>query len=322
MGGVTLSVCLITYNQAGYIREALDSILMQQVNFTWEIIIADDHSTDGSVEIIREYKNKYPGLIRLLLQDKNVGAAKNWTDLMMASGGDYVAYLEGDDYWTAKDKLSTEVDFLIKNKEYALVCTDYDVLKSAEEEITGNYLGSVHGLKSERDIILTEYLFNRVAIRSLTAVMRRAALMDYFRNTDQSITDNPSAGDLPLWLYLLSRHKVRYLPVSTAMYRVLPGTGSRPSDPDRKRSFQKGVCDILDYFIRENGLSRKYYRRLDVLRVLSEMEYTALNSKPGKTLRMFFSLILKGEFSRRALVLVLKSIKNGRLGNVKAKVLR
>lgn len=311
-----VSVCLITYNQAGYIRKAIDSILMQQVDFTWEIIIADDHSTDGSVEIIKEYRNKHPDLIRLLLQDKNVGASKNWTDLMKATSGEYVAYLEGDDYWSTSDKLTRETDFLIKNKEYALVCTDYDVLNPTLE-ITDCYLGSVHGLEKETDIILTEYLFNRVAIRSLTAVMKRTALMNYFRDTDKSVTDNPSAGDLPLWLYILGRYKVRFLPVSTAMYRVLPGTGSRPADPEKKRSFQNGVCDILEYFIRENRLSPHYYRKLTVLRVLSEMEYEALNSNPGKTLRMFFYLIMRGEFSRRGLVLVLTGIKNLRKRQVK-----
>lgn len=319
MEGVTLSVCLITYNQAGYIRKAIDSILMQYVDFAWEIIIADDHSIDGTVEILKEYRNKYPDLIRLLLQDKNVGAAKNWTDLMKATSGEYVAYLEGDDYWITSDKLSMETDFLIKNKEYALVCTDYDVLKPADDEITSNYLGSVHGLENEADIILTEYLFNRVAIRSLTAVMKRTALMNYFRDTDKSVTDNPSAGDLPLWLYILGRYKVRYMPVSTAMYRVLPGTGSRPADPEKKRSFQKGVSDILEYFIKENGLPLHYYKKLTVLRVLSEMEYEALNSNPGKTLRMFFSLILRGEFSRRALTLVMTGIRNGRQRKVKEK---
>jgi len=65
-----VSVCLITYNHANYIREAIDSVLMQKVNFAWEFIIADDFSTDGTREIVLNYKEKYPEFIKLILQEK------------------------------------------------------------------------------------------------------------------------------------------------------------------------------------------------------------------------------------------------------------
>lgn len=117
-----LSVCLITYNHGPYINEAMDSIIMQQVNFAWEIIIADDFSTDSTREIILDYKNKYPNLIRLIFQEKNVGPAKNWLDLKYASKAKYIAYLEGDDYWTDKNKLQKQVDLLESNSQYSISC--------------------------------------------------------------------------------------------------------------------------------------------------------------------------------------------------------
>ena len=116
-----LTVCLITYNQASYVQEAIESVLMQQVKFSWELVIADDCSTDGTREIILEYKNKYPKQIKLILQKKNVGPEKNWLELMSYPQSKYIAYLEGDDFWTDPNKLQRQVDFMENNSEYALV---------------------------------------------------------------------------------------------------------------------------------------------------------------------------------------------------------
>jgi glycosyltransferase involved in cell wall biosynthesis len=116
-----LSVCLITYNHVKYIKDAIEGVLMQKVKFTWELIIADDFSTDGTREIVFEYKKNHPNFIRLILQKDNVGASQNWIDLLNASKSKYIAYFEGDDYWTDPLKLQKQVDFLEKNLEYSFV---------------------------------------------------------------------------------------------------------------------------------------------------------------------------------------------------------
>src|SRR5438445_350989 len=100
-----VSACLITYNHARFIRQAIESILMQKVNFPWEFIIADDCSTDGTREIILEYQRRHPSLIRLLLRSSNIGAWRNGQALLSAVEGKYVALLEGDDYWSDEYKL-------------------------------------------------------------------------------------------------------------------------------------------------------------------------------------------------------------------------
>ena len=114
-----LSVCLITYNHFKYIKQAIDGVLMQKVDFSWELIIADDFSTDGTREILLEYKKKYPQFITLILQEKNVGAAQNWLDLITSPKSKYIAYLEGDDYWTDENKLQKQIDFLEENEGYS-----------------------------------------------------------------------------------------------------------------------------------------------------------------------------------------------------------
>ncbi len=107
-----LSVCLLTYNQAPYVKEALDSIVTQETDFAWELFIADDASTDGTREILLEYKKKFPELIKLILQKANKGPEANWLDLMEAPKTRYVLYAEGDDYFTDPHKLQKQVDFL------------------------------------------------------------------------------------------------------------------------------------------------------------------------------------------------------------------
>jgi glycosyltransferase involved in cell wall biosynthesis len=114
-----LSVCVITYNHAKYIDEALDSILMQKVNFAWELIIADDYSTDGTREILKKYEKNHSN-IKLIFQTKNFGPEKNWLDLMAYPKTQYVLYMEGDDYLLDPNKLQKQVDFLETHNDFAL----------------------------------------------------------------------------------------------------------------------------------------------------------------------------------------------------------
>src|SRR5882724_8384009 len=113
-----VSVCLITYNHVKYISQAVDSVLLQQTNFDWELIIADDFSIDGTRDIIHDYSDKYSDRIRLLLQKENVGPAKNWLDLISSARGEFIAYFEGDDYWVDPNKLQKQIDFLENHKDF------------------------------------------------------------------------------------------------------------------------------------------------------------------------------------------------------------
>jgi len=115
-----LTVCIITYNHSKYIKQALDSILAQELTVDWKLVIADDKSTDGTREIILEYQKMHPKYIELVLQKRNVGPEQNWLDLLSRAKSKYVLYAEGDDYFTDPRKLQTQVDFLEDNLNHAL----------------------------------------------------------------------------------------------------------------------------------------------------------------------------------------------------------
>ena len=120
-----VSVGMLAYNQEKYIARALDSILMQEVNFDYEIVIADDCSTDGTRDIIREYQRKYPNVIRPIFNKVNVGGQNNANIIRTACIGKYRATLEGDDYWVTTNKLQKQVDFLENNPDYIAIGGDF-----------------------------------------------------------------------------------------------------------------------------------------------------------------------------------------------------
>lgn len=115
-----VSVVTICYNQEKYLEQALDSFVAQKTNFDFEVIIADDCSTDGSRAIIKKYANLHPEIIKPILREKNVGAQNNFKDAIMQATGEYIALCEGDDYWTDDAKLQRQADYLDSHQSYAL----------------------------------------------------------------------------------------------------------------------------------------------------------------------------------------------------------
>ena len=118
-----VSIGCITYNHVDYIAQAIDSFLMQETNFPFEILIHDDASTDGTTEILKKYKERYPNIIRLIIQTENqyskipiISPIFVWPK----AKGKYIALCEGDDFWSDTGKLQKQVDFLEKNTEYAM----------------------------------------------------------------------------------------------------------------------------------------------------------------------------------------------------------
>ena len=126
-----VSVHLLTYNHADYIREAIESVLMQEVDFPMEIVLGDDDSSDGTREICIEYAEQYPDLIRLQLhhRDNNIHLHGRPTHLFqywyntLSARGRYIAVLSGDDYWTDKTKLKKQYRSLHVSENFLCLFT-------------------------------------------------------------------------------------------------------------------------------------------------------------------------------------------------------
>jgi len=109
------TIFVLTHNHADWIGQALDSALAQEAPFEYELLVADDFSSDGTRERVLEYADRHPGRIRTFLPDRNLGIAGIWLQAARQCRGEYVAILEGDDFWTSPDKLAKQVDLLDRN---------------------------------------------------------------------------------------------------------------------------------------------------------------------------------------------------------------
>lgn len=115
---ILLSVCMVSYNQEQYVREALDSVLMQKTDFAYEVIVSDDCSKDRTVSILNEYAAKYPN-VRVIAGARNVGYPNNQRRSLEAATGKYIALCDSDDYWTDPYKLQKQVDYMESHPECA-----------------------------------------------------------------------------------------------------------------------------------------------------------------------------------------------------------
>lgn len=205
-----VSVCLITYNHVNFISRAIESILEQKTDFEWNLIIADDNSTDGTKDILVKYKDKYPDKIILLLQPTNVGAEKNFLQLINYPQSKYIAYLEGDDFWINPYRLKKQVSILEQNPELSLVYgknklvnKDGEFVKYKERHFKGGFIFN--------DILLHNFLPPLPA-----ALMRNEEVKKAYR------TPKANGSDIYLMLELTKNKEVAFLDEYLFAYRRNP----------------------------------------------------------------------------------------------------
>lgn len=241
-----VSVNIVTYNHVQYIRECIDSILMQETSFPYEILIGEDNSTDGTREIVLEYHKKYPETVKIITSDNNVGALENARRSILACKSKYFASCEGDDFWTDPLKLQKQVEFLENNPDYGLVHTDITLLyEDTKREIQG-----LNNNKIPSGDIFDYLMKPSHAIKTMTVCVRNEILQSYmqFLNGDKFIRYHL---DLTLWLYAAQRTKIKYLDEITATYRLSGESYSRSKKPDNRYQFHQRIFSIRFLFLRK-----------------------------------------------------------------------
>ncbi len=203
-----VSVCLITYNHEKYIAEAIESVLMQQTDFDYELVIGEDCSTDRTREILLKYKDKYPDKVRLLLPERNLGMMINLVKTLKECHGEYIAILEGDDYWTDKCKLQKQVSFFEKNPGYS-ICF-HKVTVHHEYDIAKNYESNKDQCEdtSFTDLCMENYMATASVVYSK---LKTSELPDWFVKAP--------VGDWTLHLFNAQFGKIKFLEDNMAVYR-------------------------------------------------------------------------------------------------------
>lgn len=213
-----VSVWMITYQHAAFIREALDSVLMQQVDFPYEICLGEDCSTDGTREICIEYVQKHPDKIRLFLRDRGNPARQknnvyNTGETWNACRGKFIAMLEGDDYWTNPRKMHKQVE-LFKVQPTLTIIGHYAMSMWQGRPWKAAVIPAVPVSTFTLGDILRRDVGN---VHTSTLMLRRGKAMDWkaFRES--------SFGDYPLIVWSLMEGHGAVLPSVMSMYRAHPG---------------------------------------------------------------------------------------------------
>ncbi len=232
--GVMVSVYMLTYNHEEYVAQAIESVLMQKVNFKFELVIGDDASTDGTANIIQEYAKKYPNIIRAYCRKKNIGALRNSISIRSKCRGRYLAILEGDDFWNVDNKLQIQIDFLENHLEYSMCFTDVHVIKHTAESIC---------LCIKKDINSMEEYLNggRYLIGLPTATMVYRNIYQKNPELFKYFTKNSIVGDRIQHTLLLQFGKLKYLPIKTATYRFIVSKGDSYSAMDKLYKMEEMV---------------------------------------------------------------------------------
>ena len=209
---IKVSIRLMCYNQEKYIAQAIDSILMQRVDFDYEIVVGDDYSTDSTLKIINKYQENYPQLFKILERNHRVGRLRNFAETVENCRGKYIALLDGDDYWVDPNKLQQQVEFLDKNPECVICFTDCLICDEHGSPVSMHVLGEqVREDIDQRDLCSGKYF------RVPTVMFRN--IVRIFPKEFYEVFN----ADIFLFCLLLNYGKAGYINEITAHYRLHGG---------------------------------------------------------------------------------------------------
>lgn len=225
-----LSICIVTFNHANFIKQCLDGILNQKINFEIEIIIGEDCSTDNTASLVREYAEKFPNFIKSFIRPLNVGAKTNFIHCFLSCRGDYIIYIEGDDYWTDTQKLQTQVDFLDSNPQASACFHNAEIVF---EDGSGFAPQLINTPDQKKWVNSSDFLGEKETWFMATAsVMMRTKfaqlLPDWFLES--------KSGDIPLYVILAEKGPIGYIDRIMSVYRKHEG-GMSYTDNTQSEAF-------------------------------------------------------------------------------------
>ena len=216
---IVVAIYCIAFNHEDYIRECLDGFVMQKTDFRFVAIVHDDASTDRTAAIIKEYEKNFPEIIKSIYEDENQyskhdgSIEKIMNNAMIATGAEYVALCEGDDYWTDPYKLQKQVDFMRENKQYSACFHNARVLDVNGNVKLFNSLIEPH-VQNPEDIIRRHWFIPTASL--------------LFKNYTADYPDfmNDESTDYKIELYYASKGPFYYMDDVMSVYRLHQGSAS------------------------------------------------------------------------------------------------
>lgn len=230
---ILVTVISFVYNHEKYVRKTLEGFVSQKTSFQFEVLIHDDASTDNSVAIIREFEKKYPDIIRPIYQTENQyqkGVNKSKNFLLPKVRGKYLAFCEGDDYWSDSEKLQKQVDILEHNPE-CTICFHKTGIISENGEATGRSFPKYDKIPQGRipkkeflSLVLYTRTISQLQFQISSILIRTEPYREYINNQPE-FRKKMDVGDLPLYLYMGTVGDAYYLNEEMSCYREFSVSG-------------------------------------------------------------------------------------------------
>lgn len=257
-----VSIICESYNHGKYLRDCLEGFVMQKTSFPFEILIHDDASTDNSQAIIKEYSEKYPQIFKPILQTENQyskGVSIWHTIQIPRAKGKYIAFCEGDDYWTDPYKLEKQVSFLEEHPDYVLSHTSYNCY-DVSKNLMHTDVSTERNNKDVSDTFEPNRILIDYKILTLTVVCRLdACLQAISGDSDIFLTKKILMGDTQLWYGIAMNGKIHYLSDRTSVYREVAGSATKLKDPAKAYRFYLSSWELRMYLAQRDSLDRKTF---------------------------------------------------------------
>lgn len=241
-----VSVIIPSYNRSNTVSQTIQSIIDQNFDKRFEIIIGDDCSTDNARGVLQEYQQKYPDIIRLIFHEKNIGLAANWATCVKACRGKYICNCDNDDYWHNADKLQIQFEYMESHPEENVIITNH----RNHNRKTGIITEELAWI--DRSLPLQQAFFKGRQRFCNATIMYRADFLKKHLNLDDYIKYKFTLQDWNTWIILSAYTDFTILPVSTATFGIETESITRPSSYEsvikrfeKEKECYKYVCDLF-----------------------------------------------------------------------------
>lgn len=234
-----ISTIIPSYNRSDTVGQTIESIISQQVDAEMEIVIGDDCSTDNAREVLLQYKEKYPDIIRLIFHEQNVGLGANWATCVKECRGKYICNCDNDDYWHNPHKLQLQLDYMESHPESNICITNHRTHNRSTGEIKECRAKIDHS-----DI--QQSMWGNCSFCNAT-IMYRADFMKSHLDLDEFIRRRFSLQDWPVWVILTAYTDIDVLPESTATFGIETVSITRPDSVARLAKRYDGDKEVCRY---------------------------------------------------------------------------
>ncbi len=245
-----VSVVMLTYNHSEYIARAIEGVLMQRTDFSIELLIGEDCSSDGTREIARSYERLHPATVRVISDSHNVGMHDNHLRLLRQCRGEFIAYCEGDDYWTDSEKLARQVEYLRQHADAGAVHSNYFHLIHVAGAWRTRVAFRGQAQLQHRSGRIYEAMLQANRIQTCTLMCRGKLVEEYIQS---GLAERGYlVEDWPLCLYLARVSSIGFVAEPLAAYRRTPGSMMNAGDLARLRYCLDAIrmveefCDFFD----------------------------------------------------------------------------